>query len=102
MLKTLAVWLIVLITNLDEILSKPCVDLATKHLTMLIISLEVVGVKNIELIMALGRNSMKLPSGTISLFASDPRLLKKLFRSSAKHSFKFRRTMYITTKTHVY
>ena len=67
-----------LITNLDEILSKPCVDLGAKHLTMLIISLEVVSVKNIELIIGLGRNSMKLPSGTISLFSSDPRLFKKI------------------------
>ena len=76
MRQTLAVWLIVLITNLDETLSKLCVKLRAKNLTMLIISLEVVGVKNIELILDLGRNSVKLPSGTTSLFASDPRLLK--------------------------
>ena len=42
-LKTLAVWLIVLISNLDKILSKPCVYFGTKYLTMLIISLKVKG-----------------------------------------------------------
>ena len=43
MLEALAVWIIVLITNLGEIFSKPSVDLWAKHLTMSIISLEVVG-----------------------------------------------------------